>query len=303
MQLLKLVLCILIFCGIAHNSTTAQTIKAPPNGVRLEPGLYIDATEISNIDYREYLAWIKQVVGENSHMYKMALPDTSVWDTMTVRGSSLRESYFSHPMYDMYPVVGVSQAQAAAYAQWRTDRVYERALVLAGKIGLHPPEKPDSTGYFTVERYQNGQFRNYTQPDTTILVAHFRLPSKAIWGNAATGLHPAATAPYGYDFKKKSHQKALKKQGLGSCLVAGQPHQKTPLPTKSGLKNASGLWCMVGNVSEMVAEKGIAKGCYVNQSVETCDLYKDITYEKPAHWLGFRCVSSWENPTQWKRQR
>lgn len=303
MQLLKPVFFTILCQAMVICGTTAQTTKVPPNGVLLEPGLYMDATEITNIDYREYLAWIKQVVGENSRMYQMAVPDTTVWDTMTVHGNLLRETYFSHPMYETYPVVGISQTQAAAYAQWRTDRVYERALVLAGKIGIHPPEKPDSTEYFTVERYQNGQYRNYTQPDTTILVAHFRLPSRAVWEKAAAGPHPAMAAPYGYDFKKKSHQKALKKYGLGHCLVAGQPHQKTPLSTRSGLKNASGLWCMVGNVSEIVAEKGIAKGCYINQSVETCDLYKDITYEKPAHWLGFRCVSSWEKPTQWKRQR
>ena len=40
---------------------------------------YMDETEVTNTDYREYLYWIKRVFADYPQVYKEALPDTLVW--------------------------------------------------------------------------------------------------------------------------------------------------------------------------------------------------------------------------------
>jgi len=47
---------------------------------------------------------------------------------------------------------------------------------------------------------------------------------------------------------------------------------------------------MIGNVSEMVLEKGISKGGSWRNILEECRVGKDILYTKSEAWLGFRCV-------------
>ncbi|MFO7905026.1 MAG: hypothetical protein R6U98_20340, partial [Pirellulaceae bacterium] len=40
---------------------------------------YMDQTEIRNVDYREYLNWLKKIFIDQPEVYKNALPDTLVW--------------------------------------------------------------------------------------------------------------------------------------------------------------------------------------------------------------------------------
>jgi formylglycine-generating enzyme required for sulfatase activity len=61
-------------------------------------------------------------------------------------------------------------------------------------------------------------------------------------------------------------------------------------PVYSYWKNNFGLFQMIGNVSEMVQEKGISKGGSWRNLFEDCRVGKDIPYEKPTAMLGFRCV-------------
>ena len=47
---------------------------------------------------------------------------------------------------------------------------------------------------------------------------------------------------------------------------------------------------MLGNVSEMVAEKGITKGGGWKNNLEECRVGKDQVCTKPNSWTGFRCI-------------
>ncbi|MCF6241791.1 MAG: SUMF1/EgtB/PvdO family nonheme iron enzyme, partial [Bacteroidales bacterium] len=89
---------------------------------------YMDETEVRNVDYREYLNWIKRVFVSYPQVYLKALPDTLVWRKRLAYNEPYVEYYFRHPAYHNYPVVGVSWLQATDYCAWRTDRVNEKLL-------------------------------------------------------------------------------------------------------------------------------------------------------------------------------
>ncbi len=267
--------------------------QLPPNCVRIKENLFVDKTEISNIDYREYLYWVEQVYGRNSFTYQQCLPDTLIWQGTIQYGEPLVESYFRHPAYDTYPVVGVSYDQAVAFCDWRTDRVFEMTLIRMKRILPNPAQ--DSANHFTVERYRNGQ---YGIPDLSVLVPRFRLPTEAEWGLAASGGLDVKQYLQGYDFDalrmkrmaKKSQHPFHTKEAASSSLGDEKPTKIDGL-----FPNNFGIFNMIGNVAEMVSERGVAKGgSYVHPASE-CIIVNKFAYEKPTNWLGFRCVCSWEN--------
>ena len=185
---------------------------------------YIDETEVRNIDYVEYLEWIKKhYVYENSpfftgtarpEIYTQALPDTLVWRDKLGENEMFLNNYLRHPAYREYPVVGVSWEQANDYCIWRTDRVNERILIEEGLIMeiTHPDregvEYPFTTdGYlhgsedylanFVTEK-QKGKIKNlkvlkdddegrYTNMEDGVLLPNYRLPTEAEWEHAALG--------------------------------------------------------------------------------------------------------------------
>ena len=89
---------------------------------------YMDETEVSNVDWVEYLYWINRNFPEDREYYYNALPDTLVWRRPLSYNEPFVDNYLRHPAYQDYPVVGVSWEQANAYAEWRTDRVNENIL-------------------------------------------------------------------------------------------------------------------------------------------------------------------------------
>ena len=74
---------------------------------------YMDETEVRNVDYLEYLYWLKRVYGATyPDVYKQALPDTLVWRDKLGNNETFVNNYLRHPAYKNYPVVGVSWEQA-----------------------------------------------------------------------------------------------------------------------------------------------------------------------------------------------
>ena len=59
------------------------------------------------------------VIEENTNVY----PDTLCWirDFTYGYNEPMTETYFWHPAYDDYPVVGVTWGQARAFNAWRTQ--------------------------------------------------------------------------------------------------------------------------------------------------------------------------------------
>ena len=72
---------------------------------------YMDESEVSNIGYLEYLYWLNRVHNSMPQVYQKALPDTLVWLEELAYNEPFVETYFRHPAYMDYPVVGVNWLQ------------------------------------------------------------------------------------------------------------------------------------------------------------------------------------------------
>ena len=147
---------------------------------------WMDQTEITNLQYREYTYWMKRVFwedgeGEFAYLYTHALPDSTVWRSELSYNEPMVTQYFRHPAYQDYPVVGVSWQQAVDYCDWRTDRVNERRVIESGALGDPKKEhklwrkhlegywdEGDVVGYFNTMKYlkyPEYQLDNFDKPD------------------------------------------------------------------------------------------------------------------------------------------
>mgnify|MGYP001006254889 CR=1 FL=1 len=77
---------------------------------------YIDETEVSNIDYLEYLFWLQRVHASMPQLHRKALPDTLVWLEDSMYNYYINY-YFRHPSTKNSPVVGIAYEQAVSFCK------------------------------------------------------------------------------------------------------------------------------------------------------------------------------------------
>ena len=145
------------FLTASHNSTRRSLTVS---------SFYMDKYEVTNLGWREYVEWTAYVFGQyKPEIVEATIPDTLVWREEMAYNEPYVDSYFRHPAYSYYPVVGVSWDQAMAYCQWRTDRVNERLLV-EGKF-LEPLEyaKVGPKAYMNEQEIDDFLKRNEDHPE------------------------------------------------------------------------------------------------------------------------------------------
>ena len=143
-------------------------------------------------------------------------PDTLVWvhDFTYSDNTQLAETYFWHPAYDDYPVVGVTWGQCQAFCVWRTQLLNEW-------------------------KHQNGE----------TFVQRFRLPSEAEWEFASRGGLSNEEYPWGGPYTRNYLGCPLAnfKPMRGDYPDDMGVHT---VPIASYSPNGYGLYNMAGNVAE-----------------------------------------------------
>jgi formylglycine-generating enzyme required for sulfatase activity len=273
----------------------------PPGTVKIKDNFYADESELTNIDYKEFLYRTAKIFGKNSQEYIEVIPDTSVWFQQNYT-ENLKDIYLQHPIYDNYPLVGITLEQAKLYTNWRTERVAEMLLLRRNLI--KPNFNYTLDVFFTIDRYIEGDY-DWIISKKNILIPVYKIPTTSEWelfagkeSEFSNGIDSLTTYNKnilkGYKHLHNTKNYHLSTVNKDAYYKSTGEFVFITSPAKSFGKNIYGLYGTIGNVSELVLEDNICKGGNWTSKIGGYDIEKDINFHRPNCWTGLRNIAKFE---------
>lgn len=224
---------------------------------------YMSPSEVTNFEYRTFLFDLLEQGRKEDFL--IAKPDQSLWaKDYPEYNQPMVELYFSHPAYNYYPVNNISRAGAEMYCTW---------LTIVTNEFLDLKKKPR--------------------------IKNIRIPNVVEWEYAAKGGMEASPYPWGGPYARNSK---------GCYLANFNPEGESPnedgamqtAAVYSYTPNGYGLYCMSGNIAEMVYDYqdnsiiGTKGGSFLSpaKSMQINAPMEHVGVSEPNVNIGFRLVSS-----------
>jgi hypothetical protein len=301
--LLCLFLLILAAACSSSKRLTSETVNDyhPPGTILIGENLFYDETECTNISYREYLYWLSYNFGFKSLEHLRALPDTTVWIKDLISSETClldhTQLYLSHPNYSYYPVVGVSQEQARAFSDWRSDRVMEFILVRDKIIDYNPNKSKNQL--FSIRRYYTDSLDYIKSDEKLEYYPNYRLPSIDERKKIIHKLDSVSKT----DFKNKKkyspnwneHYYRNIRAGISPCYSAENFISPTSLVYSE--VDPIGFHHLRGNVKEWLESDSLACGGGWKETKLNIMQFDISPQSMPNKSTGFRNVCEWKKWT------
>lgn len=234
---------------------------------------YMSTTEITNIQYREFLIDLKRK-GENDK-YNLAKIDSSAWTTSFSKTylKPMEEYYSSHPAYNNYPVVNISKKGAELFCDWLTNK-YDSL----------------SSGHLNIK---------------------FRIPTRAEWIYAANGGDNSHAYSWGSNslrnvegliqanFTQLGSENISRNTESGEYVIVKnritspiEDNADLMAPSKSYWPNKHGLYNLNGNVSEIISDNDSAVGGDWHSPGYDIRNESIKPFNEPHPTVGFRVVAT-----------
>lgn len=250
----------------------------PPSCVHLAGNIVIDEAEVTNIDYQEFLFFVKR--DSTDEYFQGAVPTLKVLDKS-------KADYFSSPQYRFFPIVGLTFEQANEYCKWRGrfithlfGKKHKRAMNFVFRLPTEVEwELAASNG---LDKHRNPYGIEGIQTIT------YKVNPKA----SEFVRDKISTSKNGVEVSKDIEQAGLIKD-VPFNVKRKLPYFlqfDTPYYTYSFYRNDYGIYKMIGNVAEFIEEKGIAKGGSFRDELPNSKITARRKYDRPSDDIGFRCV-------------
>lgn len=268
-----------------------SNFETPPGTVQLRDNFYVDASEIRNLDYVEFMQWTKKIYSQESSEYHKIVPDTNVWLNPKLYNAPYKRYYLTHPAYRNFPLVGITNDQAQAFCKWRTDRVMEFILIKKGIF--NPFERQSEETAFTIERYFEGYFG---KPDSNIYLTYYpeyMLIDTATYVQISTIADSLNIEKLKHSWHKKKVLAFLQPRcNYEFTVETNDVTQPEPPYYKSIYKGY--IFNLRGNVRELTADKNISFGGSYIDSHKTIMETNFYPNAETNSYTGFRCMCKYK---------
>ena len=231
--------------------------------MKVDEALMASSTELSIGDYDQFLMDLVK----NREFEKLAICKVKKTDWRSFLSDKHKDLddkvIFKHgnPDEARMPIQNISYEAAKLYCEWLT-------------------------GVYNSSTYKKKKYQNVI----------FRLPTEKEWSKAARGGHEIAPFPWGGYYHRNTKGCYLSNFNVTDSVshtdceseVSANDGGFFPVSVDAYFPNDFGLYGMSGNVAEMVAEKGLAKGGSWLDKPENCQTNSKNRYTEISPSIGFR---------------